>query len=105
MPVSKKRKKKQRSSPPPPKSSRAAAPKKRKITKQQIIIYVISGLMILSLAIGFLASGSGGTQVPPTPVPQEGNILLATPAPDDSQSSQTESDPATGSDSESTAEE
>ena len=102
MPVSKKRKKKQRISPPPPKSSKVAAPKKKKITRQQIIIYVISGLMILSLAIGFLASGSGSSSVPPTVGPNESNILVATPVPDDSQSG---SDTATGSDTESAAEE
>ena len=105
MPVSKKRKKKQRSTPPPPKSSKPIAPKKKKISRQQIIIYVISGLMILSLAIGFLASGSRRSSVPPTPVPQESNTLVATPAPDDSQSSQTEGDAAITPDSEPTAEE
>ena len=98
MPVSKKRKKKTYSGPPPPKG-KAAAPKKKRITKQQIIIYIISGLMILSLAIGFLASGSQRTPVPPTPLPQD---LLATPAPDDGQSSEPGSDPAGESESEST---
>ena len=84
VPVSKKRKKKTYNGPPPPKG-KSAAPKKRKITKQQIIIYVISGLMILSLAIGFLASGTRPTPPPPTPLPQD---LLATPAPDDGTATQ-----------------
>ena len=59
MPVSKHRKKKKqkKSGPPPPKSM--ATPKKRKLTRQQILIYVISTLVILSMAIGFLASGIG----------------------------------------------
>jgi hypothetical protein len=78
VPVSKKRKKKKSYSPPPPKS-KVAAPKKKKITTQQIIIYIISALMILSLALGFLLSGSS-TQAVPTPAPQD-NILLETPAP------------------------
>ena len=81
MPVSKKRKKKQRYSPPPPNSK--TAPKKKKITRQQIIIYVISGLMILSLAIGYLASGSSRTQTPATSAPQDTNIFVDTPVPDD----------------------
>lgn len=79
VPVSKKRKKKRSYSPPPPKI-KTAAPKKRKITTQQIIIYVISGLMILSLAIGFLVSGSGTTRTAPTPGPQA-TLLLGTPVP------------------------
>lgn len=79
MPVSKKRKKKRSYSPPPP-SSKAAVPKKRKITTQQLIIYIISALMILSLALGFLLSGSRRTRVVPTSAPQD-NILLETPAP------------------------
>jgi hypothetical protein len=98
VPVSKKRKKKTYSGPPPPKGKKAAAPKKKKLSRQQIIIYVISGLMILSLAIGFLASGSRRTQVPPTAAPQE---LLATPALDDGQSGETGSDAAGESESES----
>jgi len=79
VPVSKKRKKKKSYSPPPP-SSKAAAPKKKKLTTQQIVIYIISALMILSLALGFLLSGSRRTQVLPTSGPQD-NILLDTPAP------------------------
>lgn len=101
MPVSKKRKKKTYSGPPLPKGKKATAPKKKKITRQQIIIYVISGLMILSLAIGFLASGSGRSQPPPTVAPQE---VLATPAPEDTQSGESgesESDDAGESESES----
>lgn len=77
MPVSKKRKKKQKTA--PVRYKKTVAPKKR-ITRQQILIYVISGLMILSLAIGFIATGSTNPP-PPTPVPQ--NILVETPAPQD----------------------
>ena len=74
MPVSKKRVKKEqrKSAPPAPKS---LTPPKKKLTTQQILIYVISALVILSMAIGFLASGSG-TPVYPTPTPS----ALETPA-------------------------
>jgi hypothetical protein len=102
VPVSKKRKKKQRSSPLPSRSK--TAPKKKKITKQQIVIFVISGLMILSLAIGFLASGSTRSHVPPTALPQESNILLDTPVPED-QNNEAENDAASDTSSESTSEE
>ena len=84
MPVSKHRKKKKqkKSGPPPPKS--LATPKKKKLTTQQILIYVISALVILSMAIGFLASGgSRRTRVQTTPSPQGQNFLLGTPVPDD----------------------
>ena len=83
MPVSKHRKKKKqkKSGPPPPKS--LAAPKKKKLTTQQILIYVISALVILSMAIGFLASGSSRrTSIQRTPSPPSQNLLLGTPAPD-----------------------
>jgi hypothetical protein len=101
VPVSKKRKKKQRKGPPPSKSR--AVPKKKKITKQQILIYVISGLMIISLAIGFLASGSTRVRPTATPLPQNSNILLDTPAPDD-QSREEEGSAAPDDTSESTTE-
>ncbi len=91
MPVSKKRKKRKRSSLPPAKA--AVAPKK-KITKQQILIYIISGVMILSLAIGFIASGRSRVSRQPTPVPQGNNLLLETPAPGDDQSDQAEDNAA-----------
>jgi hypothetical protein len=78
VPVSKKRKKRTYSGPPPPKNK---TPAPKKLTAQKVLIYIISALMILSLAIGFLASGSG-RQATPTPVPQE-NILVVTPAPED----------------------
>lgn len=95
MPVSKKRKKKQSSGPPPAKNKAAVAatPKKKKLSRQQIIIYVISGLMILSLAIGLIATGST-RRAQPTPVPQESNLILETPSPDSEQSSQPEGDSA-----------
>ncbi|MEW5961638.1 MAG: hypothetical protein AB1801_28305 [Chloroflexota bacterium] len=83
MPVSKKRKKKSFSPPPPPKSGAVAVPKKKKLTTQQILIYVISGLMILSLAIGFLVGNTRRSQAVPTAAPQS-TILLETPAPAES---------------------
>ncbi len=94
MPVSKKRKKRQSSGPPPAKNKAAvaAAPKKKKLSRQQIIIYVISGLMILSLAIGLIATGSTRqARSLPTSTPVES---LETPSPDSEQSSQPEGDPA-----------
>ncbi|HET8669867.1 MAG TPA: hypothetical protein VFM05_04365 [Candidatus Saccharimonadales bacterium] len=86
MPVSKRRKPKRRSSPvgkSSPASSSSLAPKsgllpKKKLSRQQIIIYVISIVMILSLAISYLIGNSGPT-VPPTPTPL--NAALDTPAP------------------------
>jgi hypothetical protein len=92
MPVSKHRKKKkQKKSGPPPPKSLAATPKK-KLSTQQILIYVISVLVIVSMAIGFLASGgSRRARVQPTPSPQGQNLLLETPVPDD-QSGVEESD-------------
>jgi hypothetical protein len=74
VPVSKKRKPKQNKRTTPPKKT-AATPtsggsaaaagkadgsKKKKLTKQQIAIYVISVVMILSLAIGYLVGNSRG---------------------------------------------
>jgi hypothetical protein len=56
------------------------APKKKKLTRQQILIYVISGLMILSLAIGFVVGSGRRSRSVPTAVPQS-TILLETPAP------------------------
>ena len=74
MPVSKKRKKKNQKpmSPPLPKSVRNQP--KKGITWQRVALYVISALMIISLAASFLVSGvtpqhggavpqNGGTQV------------------------------------------
>ena len=83
MPVSKKRKKKKEkpSGPPPPK--RVTAQPKNKITRQQIIIYAISALVIISMAIGFLLSGAGGQPPTPTvPVEEQGQFLLGTQTPD-----------------------
>lgn len=95
MPVSKKRKKKQSSGPPPAAKNKAAVavtPKKKKLSRQQIIIYVISGLMILSLAIGLIATGSSRqARALPTSTPVES---LETPSPDNEQNSQPEGDTA-----------
>jgi hypothetical protein len=104
VPVSKKRKKKKqrKSGPPPPKS--LAAPKK-KITRQQILIYIISALVIISMAIGFLASGSRrSVRTAITPSPQDQNLLLDTPVPD-GQSGGEESDVAPEPTAEPTTEE
>ncbi len=95
MPVSKKRKKKQSSAPPPVKNKAVATPKKKKLSRQQIIIYVISGLMILSLAIGLIATGSTrSARSQPTPVPQATNLILETPSPDNDQGNQSQGGPA-----------
>ena len=95
VPVSKKRKKKQSSGPPPAKNKVVATPKKKKkLSRQEIIIYVVSGLMILSLAIGLIATGSTRrTQVQPTvtPVTQQNNQTLETPNPASTPGSQPES--------------
>lgn len=84
MPVSKKRKPKNNKRTTPPQkavtttSGSAAAAgkkddsKKKKLSKQQIAIYVISAVMILSLAVGYLVgnSRSGGRGAPaPTTAP------------------------------------
>ncbi len=58
MPVSKKRKKKgQRASGPPQPKNQA---KPQKLTMQRILLYIISGVMILSLAASFLVGAGGG---------------------------------------------
>jgi hypothetical protein len=82
VPLSKKRvkKKEQRKSagPPPPKS--VVQSKKKSLTRQQIAIYVISALIIISMAVGFIVSGMGGgqpTSVPPSDASQE--LILPTP--------------------------
>ncbi len=92
MPESKKRKKKRTKSFGPPPSKQELSTKKKGLTRQQITIYVISALVILSMAIGFIVSGSGSTTVPdttngaqefivPTPQPSENEAAPAeTPA-------------------------
>ena len=77
VPVSKKRKKKTRIKPSrPPISKSAVAGKKKKLTKQQILIYVFSALIILSLAISFIVSGTGGSRAPST----QSNTQVTAPA-------------------------
>jgi hypothetical protein len=73
VPVSKKRVKKdqRKSAPPAPKT---LTPAKKKLSTQQILIYVISALVILSMAIVGLAGT--GRSVSPTPTPS----ALTTPA-------------------------
>jgi cytoskeletal protein RodZ len=88
VPVSKKRKKKGQKSygPPPPKS---VINKKKGLTRQQILIYIISGVMILSLAAGFIVRSSGRTAPQNnTSVPQsveENSPLIETVTPEESQ--------------------
>ncbi len=86
MPVSKKRIKKSQKRKPvtPPPSKAEISNKKKPLSRQQITIYVISALVVLSMAIGFIISGLGTT---PTTTPQGASDtsiqeLLATPAPD-----------------------
>lgn len=108
MPVSKKRvKKSQKRKPAAPPPSRAElSTKKKPLNRQQIAIYVISALVVLSMAVGFIISGLG--QTPTTPQSGAGDVnvqeLLATPAPGDASgdsgnSSEQNSDSAAGEDS------
>ena len=54
-----------------------AVPKKKKLTKQQIAIYVISALVVISMAVSLLVSGNSRRAAVPTTAP----IDIATPAP------------------------
>ena len=80
MPVSKKRKKKgQKPQGPPVKSGVVAKPK---LSKQRILLYIISAVMIISLAASFLVGAGGGhTGVTNQAAPQtsDGNNLLTDP--------------------------
>lgn len=83
MPESKHRKKKnqRKTGPPPPKSVVNAGPKKKKLTKQQITIYVISALVVISMAVGLLLSGESRRASVPTTAPIDvENLLTETPA-------------------------
>ena len=74
MPVSKKRKKK-----PVPPPTKKAAPPASKLSRQKILIYIISIVMILSLALGYILGNSGPAPVPTvTPLPVNSGIV--TPA-------------------------
>jgi hypothetical protein len=56
------------------------APKK-KLTKQQIAIYVISALVVISMAVGLLLSGGSSRPPAPTTAPIDvENLLIETPA-------------------------
>ena len=76
VPVSKKRKKNNSSSSrrpgTPPVAKVELAKKKKPMSRQQIGIIVISVLVILSMAVGFLVSGSRRSQ----PVPQTSNTTV-----------------------------
>jgi hypothetical protein len=82
VPESKHRKKrKQKKAGPPLPKSVTAAPKK-KITRQQIAIYVISALVVLSMAVGLLLSGGSSRAPVPTSAPVDVESLFTeTPAP------------------------
>ena len=91
VPVSKKRvkKKDQRKSagPPPPKSQ--ATPKKS-LSRQQIAIYVISALIILSMAVGFIVSGMGGGGT--APIEPDVSQEIQQPAPDNAEDTEASTD-------------
>lgn len=98
VPVSKKRKSKKRSAPAGKSAltSSSLAPKsgilpKKKLSRQQIIIYVISIVMILSLAVSYLV-GNSGPPVAPTPAPA--TTVLDTPAPASPSTEEAQSTPA-----------
>lgn len=96
MPLSKKRKPKRKSSPYPTRKaavttsqSQGGAQKKR--NWQRIAIYVISVVMILSLALGYLL----GNSPPPVPTPTLAPVesIVSTPAPDEEGSEESEAAP------------
>lgn len=80
MPESKKRVKKRVKSYTPPAAVKGepVAKKKKPLNKQQIAIYVISILVILSMAVGFLVgNGRGRSAVTPTASSQQ--VVTKTP--------------------------
>lgn len=84
MPVSKKRKKKNQRKPAgPPVSKKELANKKRPMSRQQIGILIISALVVISMAIGFIVSGAGqgGGSNGASDASQGQGIILSTPAP------------------------
>ena len=111
MPVSKKRKKKRVSpTPPPPKGGHQPKPK---ITRQRLILYIISAIMIISLAASFVVRSTGrSTAVQQTQAVDSNNPLTApasveatqdspTPAGQDSATTEAPSDGGTNSEGES----
>lgn len=90
MPLSKKRKKKRQKNfgPPPPKDARNQS---QGLTKQKIIIYIISAVMIISLAASFVIGAAGGhtgaTPQQSQGIEQQGvdgdNLLTDPPAPEE----------------------
>lgn len=95
MPVSKKRKPKGKSSPYPTRKA-AATPQSQGTTSkkrnwQRIAIYVISLVMILSLALGYLL----GNSPPPVPTPTLAPVesIVVTPAPEEEGSEESEAAP------------
>lgn len=60
-----------------------AGPAKKKLTRQQIAIYVISALVVISMAVGLLASGGSSRPPAPTTAPIDvENLLIETPSPE-----------------------
>jgi len=78
-----KKKKQRKTGPPPPKSVVNAGPKRKKLNKQQIAIYIISALVVISMAVGLLLSGNSRRTPVPTAAPIDvENLLIETPAPE-----------------------
>lgn len=88
MPISKKRKKKRQKSygPPPPKE---VLHQKKGLSRQQILIYVISGVMIISLAASFIVRSSGRAtpqnNADVTQSVEGNNSSIETPTPEETQ--------------------
>ncbi len=101
MPVSKKRKPKRRYTPPARSSAPGAvsganggksglAPKK-KLSTQQIIVYVISALVVLSMAIGYLVGNNNRPGATPR---TSATVVVDTPAPGATGTEETPSTPS-----------
>lgn len=96
MPLSKKRKPKRKSSPYPIRKAAATTPQSqgrvlKKRNWQRIAIYVISAVMILSLALGYLLGNSPPPVPTPTVVPVES--IVVTPAPEEEGAEESEGAP------------
>ncbi|RMF04777.1 MAG: hypothetical protein D6768_02415 [Chloroflexi bacterium] len=103
MPVSKKRvKKNQRKPTGPPISKKELANRKKPMSRQQIGIIIISALVVISMAIGFIVSGAGRGSSGASPSGSGTATILSTPAHGDDgamPASDSGSDGATGSES------
>jgi len=57
--------------------------KKKKLNKQQIAIYIISALVVISMAVGLLLSGNSRRTPVPTAAPiNVEDLLTETPSPE-----------------------